>query len=226
MSEICDEAYGLGVVWLEARVSPREGDGTRHRIVTYETASRAGEPFEAVIEKYGLPGPGFLHCTRELKANPIRSYLRSIGWESGTYDTAIGIRADEIDRAQPDAAKRSFTYPLIRLGITKPAVIKHFNGSNIDLSIPEHLGNCTWCWKKSEAKHVKLALENPEVFDFPRRMEALHANTGAGDQRRFMFRKRRTVADIFALAAERGTDPDEPYDRCDESCEIDAEDAA
>ena len=32
----------------------------------------------------------------KLKLNPIKSYIKSIGWED--YDTAIGIRIDEIDR--------------------------------------------------------------------------------------------------------------------------------
>lgn len=228
----CDEAYGLGVVWVEAVVHPDEERACTHRVVTYETASRNGEPFERVIEKYGLPGPGFLHCTRELKANPIRSYLRSIGWATGSYDTAIGIRADEMDRIAPDADERGLKYPLVTLGIKKADVLAAFAGSNTDLTLPEHLGNCTWCWKKSERKHLTLMRDHPEVFDFPRRMEALHADTGSGDQRRFLFRKRRTVADFERMAKE----PFEPFvdahlhadpdldvgSDCDETCEIEA----
>jgi hypothetical protein len=63
--------------------------------VSFDTASRNGEPFEEVIKKYGLPGAGgYMHCTRELKANPIRDYAMSLG----EHQMAIGIRVDEIDR--------------------------------------------------------------------------------------------------------------------------------
>lgn len=198
-----DQAYDLGVVWVEARVDLRDGFGTRHRVVTYETASRAGEPFERVIEKYGLPGPGYLHCTRELKANAIKSYLRSIGWSAGSYDTAVGIRADEIDRMQTEGG---FVYPLAKLGVTKPDVHAAFVGENVQLDLPEELGNCVWCWKKSLWKLIWLMRNHPRVFDFPRRMEAAHAFTGAGDgRRRYLFRHHLTVADIEAMA----TWPDE-----------------
>lgn len=197
-----DQAYGLGVKWVEARVDPRRNVGTRHRLVTYETASQAGEPFERVIEKYGLPGPGFLHCTRELKANPIKSYLRSIGWSAGTYDTAIGLRADEIDRMQKDAETRAFKYWLIRLGRKKDDIFAAFVGENVTLDLVEELGNCVWCWKKSLSKLVWLMRNHPEVFDFPRRMEALHAFSGAGDGRpRYLFRHHLTVAEIEEIAA-------------------------
>lgn len=45
----CDDQLGFRTVWLEAVVHPEPNKGTTHRVVTYETASRDGEPFEAVI---------------------------------------------------------------------------------------------------------------------------------------------------------------------------------
>lgn len=219
----CDQAWGLDVVWLEAVIRPH---GTRHRIVTFETASRNGEPFERMIEKYGLPGPGYLHCTRELKLNPTRSFLRSIGWKAGSYDTALGIRADELDRVAEDRARRRLVYPLADLGVTKPNVGAFFDTQNVRLDLPEHLGNCTWCWKKSLRKHLTLMHENPEVFDFPRRMEAIHSHTGHGDMERFFFRGRMTVADLERLAAEPIPEQPTPdFDvgsGCDETCELEA----
>lgn len=230
----CDREWGLGLVWIEGVVDPRHGHGTRHRLVSFETAARRGEPFEAVIGKYGLPGPGYLHCTRETKLAPITSYLRSIGWEAGTYDTAIGYRADEIDRQHPKAAQLGFVYPLIRVGMTKADVIDWWRQQPFNLYVPEHLGNCRWCWKKSLRKHLTLARDYPGVFDFPARMEADHALTNATDgQPRKLFRRRQTVADIRALAKEpfepfvdgnEAFDPDlDVVEGCGESCEIDME---
>jgi len=109
-----------------------------------------------------------------------------------------------------------------------------------DLAVPEHLGNCTWCWKKSLRKHLTLAKEHPEVFDFPARMEAKYANAGSGNGARVFFRQRMRVADIF----ERATQPFAPFvdtraaasapapyapdmdspDGCSESCEVYPED--
>ena len=70
---LCDKEWGLNVVWLEAVVNPLPGIGTKHKIVTYETASRNGEPFEAVIKKYGIPNQTFQTCNREMKLAVMRS---------------------------------------------------------------------------------------------------------------------------------------------------------
>ena len=62
----CDKEFNLGVIWLEAVVNEGKGEGTDYKVVTYETAARDGEPFEAVIKKYGLPSKLWRHCTREM----------------------------------------------------------------------------------------------------------------------------------------------------------------
>lgn len=198
----CDEALGFETVWLEAVVDPAPGRGTQHRVVTFETASRDGRPFEDVIRKYGIPNRNFGHCTRELKERVVSSYLRGLGWRRAERAIAIGIRADEIDRMSPSAAARGLVYPLVEWGATKADVLAHWRGMPFDLEVPEHLGNCVWCWKKSLRKHLTLAIEHPAVFDFPRRMEHQYPNAGPGlrDRPRRFFRGNRTVADIFDLA--------------------------
>lgn len=196
-----EEWLGIKIVGLEAVVDPRDGVGTTHAHVSFATASRAGQPFEAVVQKYGLPGPGNPHCTRELKARPIRSYVeKELGWARGTYAMAVGIRADEIDRISPSAEKDGIVYPLIDEGVTKEDVIAFWRQQPFDLYVPEHLGNCVWCWKKSQRKHLTLAAENPEVFDFPARLEAEYPFAGAGEGPRRLFRGKWTTLDIKARA--------------------------
>jgi len=188
----CDKEWGLNVVWLEAVVNPEKGKGIRHKVVSYETAARNGEPFEAVVSKYGITNHDYPHCTRDLKLEPMRKYRKSLSLEHTPF--AIGIRCDEIDRMSPNAAAMGLVYPLIEVPHATKEYIRHWwAGQSFDLDLSEHLGNCVTCWKKSDRKLLTIAKNEPERFEFFRRMEAEHGDTGAGDQHRVFFRKYRTA---------------------------------
>lgn len=221
----CDKEFDLNLVWLEAVINPESRAVTTHRVVNFETATRGGAIFEDMIAKYGIPNKNYPHCTRELKLRPFESYLQSIGWEDGTYRTAIGIRSDEIDRINPDFDRQRLYYPLCDAKIKKSDVFAFWDKQNFDLEIPEHRGNCVWCWKKSLRKHLTLARETPQVFKFPMRMEKEHGFSGAGEGRRVFFRDHMTAKEIIELSRE-------PFERfidaryldqnggCEESCEV------
>lgn len=199
----CDQHFGLDTVWLEAVVRQERGQGTTFRVVDFASAARRGEPFEDVITKFGVPNPGYPHCTRELKLRPMQSYLRSIGWAARTYDVAIGIRVDEMDRQNADARKQRIIYPLIKWGVRKADVLSWWQGQSFDLDVPEHRGNCVTCWKKSDRKLFTIAKETPAAFAFFDRMEREYPDTGPGDERdrpRRFFRKNRSTQDILAQA--------------------------
>jgi hypothetical protein len=147
-----------------------------------------------MAEKYGMPGQGYPHCTRELKLNPFKSYLKSIGWKD--YKTAIGIRADEIDRMTSDA---SIIYPLITGRWDKERVNQEMKNWPFDLEIPNDAhGNCVWCWKKSFRKLYTLAESNPEYFNFPRKLENNYNRINEKGENRRLFRGGKTVDDIFS----------------------------
>jgi len=74
----CDKEWNLNVLYLEASVNYEKGKGTSYKIVNFETASRNGEPFEAMLKKYPLPNNKASNCTRELKQRPIDSYLKDL----------------------------------------------------------------------------------------------------------------------------------------------------
>lgn len=227
---LCDTLLGFGTVWLEAVVDPRQGKGTRHSIVTYETASRNAEPFEEGIKKYGIPNVDFPWCTRELKLSVMRSYLRSMGWEKGTYKSAVGIRTDEIRRVSKEAKKEHIIYPLIDLiPSDKQDVQTFWEDQPFQLNLATHRGNCRACWKKSLNKHLRLAHEEPDSFEFPLRMERDYGFSGAiplgVTAPRVFFRERRSAADIIFLASVLGPQPNLPEDKdansgCSESCEV------
>lgn len=209
----CDTHFGWGVVWLEARFHA-DGEGTTSQVVTYSTASRNGEPFEAYIAKYGIPNMTSKNCTSRLKECPMDHYTHKVlGWERLSYDTAIGIRADEFDRMSSRHKELRLIYPLVDLRITKADVLAFWKSQPFDLEIPgEHYGNCMWCWKKSKRKLLTLAKNSPEVFDFPARMEREFGTVKAGpdykatgpDGRRHFFRGHLDTADLIAEAQQGG----------------------
>lgn len=195
----CSDYFGFPVVWIEADVVHEKGKGTKSKVVTYETASRNGEPFEEVIKKYTIPSIKYLHCTRELKQVPIRHYARSLGWKNKTYYTAIGIRADEIDRVNEKHNEEKIIYPLISMvKMTKPSVNLFWKDMPFRLELKGYQGNCKWCWKKSLRKHLTIAKETPEYFDFPKRMEEKYGT----DKNPTFFRSKMKVEDIIKLSQE------------------------
>lgn len=237
----CDAAFGWGVVWVEAVIDQRARKGTTHRVVNHNTAARDSRIFEDVVRKYGIPNKSYPHCNRELKLRPMESYMRSIGWRK--YDTAIGIRVDEIDRMSVSAAEKGLIYPLIRdRPTTKPQINAWWESQPFRLNLAGYEGNCKWCWKKSLRKLLTIASRNPEWFDFPLRAEAEYAFAGAnkdGNPRVF-FRERMSTVDILNRALIGGFDDADDDNRkypdtidgvpldvagaCSESCDIHADD--
>ena len=227
----CDQEWGLNVVWIEPVVHYNEKKSSTHKIVDYHTATRDGSLFENMAKKYGIPSMPTPFCTRELKVNPMKSYVRSLDWKAGSYVTAIGLRSDEMDRVNENFEKELLWYPLISLGVTKEKVRSWWASMPFDLDLPEHLGNCTWCWKKSLRKHLTLAKDYPELFEVPKMLEEKYRFVGPTGQERFLFRGNRNTQDILELSKmpfEHFTDTPEPLlqldldlsNGCSESCEV------
>ena len=55
---ICDIEMSLDLTWIETNINEK-GVGSSYKIVTFETASRDGVPFEDMVKKYGLPNKDF-----------------------------------------------------------------------------------------------------------------------------------------------------------------------
>lgn len=140
----CDKHFGWNLIWVEAVVNPEKGKGIRHKVVDFDSAARDGEPLEADFAKHGLPGPGWLHCTRDTKELPIKDYVKDVmGWKWGDYWISIGIRADEMDRISQNREKLRFMYPLADAGWTKEDVKSECASWPFDLDLKgEHYGNC------------------------------------------------------------------------------------
>jgi hypothetical protein len=239
-----DRNFAAGnVVWIEAIIGP-EGVGARAKVVDYANASRNGEPFREAIAKHGIPNPSHPQCTSRIKTEPMKWFREKfIGWDEGTYDTAIGIRADEADRMSVKAKEQRLIYPLIREGWRKRDVNEYMKQFDWDLKLPsDAYGNCVWCWKKSLRKLMTVAKSNPEVFDFPGEMERRFGTVNKGDQEqpdpRVFFRGKLSAQDIVKMAFTNDFEPweDDKFNQlelfnpaidvgggCGDSCEIGAD---
>ena len=168
----CDKEFSLNLVWLEADVNFEKGKGTDYKIVTFETASRKGEPFEDVIKKYGLPSKLYRHCTRELKEVPIHKYAKEIlGFN---YSTALGIRVDEKHRISSDPKK---IYPLTDINVDEKFIRSWWKRQSFDLNIKDYQGNCDLCFLKSTRKKLTLITEYSNITDWWSEMENKYSST-------------------------------------------------
>lgn len=202
----CDAAFGLNVIWIETVVQHGQRKSSQYAQVTPETATYGTALFQEVVKKYGLMGPGFLHCTRELKINPFKAWRKA---NAKGETIAIGIRADEMDRVDPSYKKLNYCYPLLDLGVTKREVEAFWAAQDFTLNLPEHLGNCVGCWKKSAKKLQKVVQDQPQALRDLLEVEAL-------DTSRRMFRGRRTVQDVLENRKANELEDDAG---CKESCE-------
>ena len=187
-----DKEFNLNLVWVEADIPPTKGEGTNYRIVDFESASRNGEPFETLIQKFGLPSKYFRHCTRDLKEIPIHKYAKSIF--GNDYLTAIGIRADEKHRIGSDPKK---IYPLAEIGIDEKIVRSFWERQTFDLGLKDYEGNCDLCFLKSNRKKLTLISENPNIVDWWNEMELKYGNE---KQSKFAADRGTTILDLVEMA--------------------------
>ena len=198
------ERWQVPIVWLEYR--PTE---PFFEIVGHNSASRNGEPFEALIRrrKY-LPNQQTRFCSIELKVRTAKRYLRSLGWEHWT--NCIGFRADEARRVNKPAPKDSWTVwaPLYHAGISKTDVAAFWAQQPFDLRLPNvkgkcWLGNCDGCFLKSEANIAALAREMPERAAWWEQMEILATDLTNSSSAAF-FSKRYTRAAMRQMIEKQG----------------------
>lgn len=160
----CDQHWGAIVQWLE--YDPVD----RFRIVSYETASREGEPYAALLEKrHYLPNVVHRFCTQDLKIRVIKRYMMTLGYKHWT--NVVGIRYDEPARwarvrAIGERERWDTWLPLVDWRVTKPMVLEYWQGMPFDLRLEHYQGNCDLCFLKGRNKIKRLLTEHPEKADW------------------------------------------------------------
>lgn len=171
----CGERWNVPITWLEY-----QADGPGYRVVTFDTASRDGEPFESVIKKKNyLPNPVTRFCTIELKIRPMAKYLVDAGLadtkKEGENMSVIGIRADEQRRAAKISDKGRV--PLVTAGVGKEDVLAFWSAQPFDLQLPNiggvtYHGNCDLCFLKGGSQILSLITEKPSRAVWWAKMES------------------------------------------------------
>ena len=208
----CSDRWNVEIHWVEFQ----DADPAFKR-VTFETASRDGEPFEALIRKRNyLPNPVTRFCTVELKIRSIHKYLKSLGWDHNESMDWVGMRADEQRRAAKIADKSRI--PLVTAGISKSDISAFWKAQPFDLGLPNMNGvtmhgNCDLCFLKGGAQVLSLIAEKPERAIWWAKMEAL-ALALASKPSGAVFRSDRPS---YAAMAEFAADQRDMFDPNEES---------
>lgn len=165
----CGSRWNVKIHWVEWR---RGKPGFEQ--VGFNSASRAGEPFEDLIRwKQRLPNSFERWCTEYLKVKAMFALIRhQLSLEPGAYEEVIGLRHDEglrifkgMDRAATDG--RSVSYPLSRDKKVKRDVFDFWWGKGnkredgvrpqgFDLELNPWEGNCDFCFQKGKGIRKRL----------------------------------------------------------------------
>jgi len=224
----CAAEWGIDIIWVEAIASDKgKGWAVNHNIVTYETASRNGEPFELMISKLGIPRTDEPFCSKQLKQLAIESYLKSINWKG--YYVAIGLRFDEPSRINENRFNTKFIYPLVDLNPkTKIDIIIWWMQQPFNLNIHPDDGNCDNCWKKDDARLARNYIRKPDSFNWWQDMTLKYGYFNPRENTLLppfnFYRGNKSVLDIKELAKLSQAELKQlslfnQLDGCSESCE-------
>lgn len=178
----CASRWGIRVNWLEWR------DGKpSFCFVGFNSASRNGEPFSALIRKKSfLPNWQARFCTQYLKVTPLNAFAESLGFVKGQYLEVIGLRYDEGLRimkglANADKFGRTCAYPLSKARVTKRDIADFWQAQSFDLGLQSWDGNCDLCFLKGRRLRKRIIRDNPPSADWWIEQEA--ATGGSFDRR-------------------------------------------
>ena len=212
----CAVNWNVNVRWLELDIHD-ERPIYRTKEVTYETASRNGEPFEALIKrKKMLPNVVARLCTIHMKIDVMNRFMRSHGYKE--WANVIGLRYDEPKRVakqrkQNDSGKNKWTslVPLYDNKVMVEDVALFWENNEFDLGLPNHsgktlAGNCDLCFLKGTRTLIKLIKEKPELADWwieqEQKIEKLNKGTEYENKKvsTATFNKSRSYTDLVELA--------------------------
>lgn len=172
IKEVSDK-WDVHINWLELSVH-EERPIWRTKQVTYETASRNGEPFDMLIKKRSfLPNSVMRFCTSELKINVMKRMMILMGYKE--WFNVVGLRYDEPRRVanirNQTGNKWTSIAPMYDAKHTINDVIEFWDKQNFDLKLNSYggkapAGNCDLCFLKGMNTTIKILKERPQMADW------------------------------------------------------------
>lgn len=173
----CATLWGIRVRWLEFRSRktslPIE---QRFEEVGYNSASRSGEPFEALIrDKQYTPNAVMRWCTAELKVRVMKWFMQSLGYKN--WINVVGLRHDEQHRVaksrKPNKEAWTNALPLDDAKVSNRDVRAFWRQQDFDLQLLPFEGNCDGCFLKARPKLWEIERTCPGTLQWWSDMETL-----------------------------------------------------
>lgn len=158
----CETRWGVRIRWLEQADRKSKDISERFAETGYNSASRNGEPFMALIErKKYLPCGVMRFCTTELKIEPMKFFMQSLGYKKWT--NVVGLRADEKHRVERGMQANEkgkdpwfSVFPLCDANVSQRDVMDWWKRQDFDLNLLPFEGNCDACFLKGRGKLMEI----------------------------------------------------------------------
>ncbi len=221
------ETYGVEITYLRTDFNTPLGEGNKYHILKIDEIGPDLKPFREMIKKYGVPYIGGMFCTDRMKLVPFTKYCQD-RYGKKNYETWLGIRADEPNRLNP---KSGIRYLAEISDFEKQDILEFWSKMPFNLQIPEQLGNCVFCPKKSNLKLAAAQRDEPELYHEFLTMiygESVRHDNKTGHHSQ-MYRGKQSLEQVVAMFD--GSTGDEIKSRirgtkatntgsCSESCEV------
>lgn len=191
-----NQHFDLSLVCLQGDFNQPLGVGHSYSVVEVSTLGCDIRVYTELVNKYGTPSIATPWCTSRMKEEVHDKYCNDVYGKNG-YETWIGIRADEPKRLK--IGKRSDVRYLAEISSAeKVDVIDFWRGMPFDLEIDEWLGNCVFCFKKSDLKLALACKDAQQLYDDWLKMIDFAPERDGQERasRHVMYRKNRTIAEI------------------------------
>ncbi|RIV79596.1 phosphoadenosine phosphosulfate reductase family protein [Pelagerythrobacter aerophilus] len=175
----CATRWGVRVRWIEfVDYAKKAPVADRFEEVGFNSASRSGEPFAAVIRRKGyLPNSVTRFCTTHMKIETLKHFMLSLGYK--TWTNVVGLRADEMHRVARGHARNASgkdrwktVMPLADAGVTNRDVRAFWARQEFDLGLLPFEGNCDACFLKARPKLWEVERTRPGTLDWWSQQEA------------------------------------------------------
>lgn len=155
--------------------------------------------FDFWLRQYGhfLPSPNTRWCTRKLKLEPFKQWIRPWLAAREKVFSYVAIRADEDHRDGMIAQDENLVVrlPFREAGIDKIAVLEILEGSG--LGLPKYYAwrsrsGCTFCFFQQKIEWVRLKREHPDEFEAAKTYEKTALEHGSP----FTWTQRESLEDL------------------------------